>query len=352
MAQEISTLQAKFEAQKLAFGPIYFQAVVAMRELGILDYIAKYRKGISISRIAEDLSISKYGVEVLLEAAQSAGIVHYLEDGRVLLTKTGYIIKSDYMTHVNINFVQDVCYDGAKSLVDCIKNGKPEGLKVFGNWKTVYEGLAHLPEKVKKSWLEFDHYYSDNSFPYALEIVFKEKPNYIFDIGGNTGKWAFACCGYDENVKIKILDLPGQLAMAKKNTEATGYLDRIDFHPIDLLDISQKIPQGADVIWMSQFLDCFSSEEILAILKNAYQAADSNTKVYILEPFFDNQKYKAAQYSLTATSLYFTTIANGNSKMYSIHAMIKLAEEAGFVLEETFPLIGHSYHTILKLQKI
>ena len=351
MAQEISTLQAKFEAQKLAFGPIYFQAVIALKELGIIDHIARYRKGISISKIAEDLSISKYGIEVLLEAAQSAGIVEYLEDGRILLTKIGFIIKSDEMTRVNINFVQDVCYDGAKSLVDCIKNGKPEGLKVFGEWKTVYEGLAHLPEKVKKSWLEFDHYYSDNSFPYAREIVFQEKPKYLFDVGGNTGKWAFACCEYDDAVKIKILDLPGQLAMAKKNAEEKGFLDRIDFHPIDLLDTNQKIPQGADVIWMSQFLDCFSSEEVLAILKNAHQAASENTSVYILEPFFDNQKFEAAQYSLTATSLYFTTIANGNSKMYSIAAMTKLAEEAGFVLAETFPLIGHSYHTILKLRK-
>ncbi len=48
---------------------------------------------------------------------------------------------------------------------------------------------------------------------------------------------------------------------------------RIDFHAINLLDTTQKIPQGADVIWMSQFLDCFSKEQIVAILENACQAA-------------------------------------------------------------------------------
>ncbi len=350
MEKELSFLEAKYEAQKLAFGPIYFQAIVALKELGILPLIGRHRKGITIGEVAEQLSLSRYGVEVLLEAGLSAGAVKYLADGRVVLTKMGVILNSDEMTRVNINFVNDVCYEGVKSLIDCIKNGKPEGLKVFGNWKTVYEGLPQLPEKTKKSWFEFDHYYSDDAFPYALEIVFRDKPAYIFDVGGNTGKWALACCDYDADVRVKLLDLPGQLAVARQNVIERGLLNRIEFYPIDLLDGSQKIPTGAEVIWMSQFLDCFSSAQIVAILKNAHQAADENTRLYIMEPFYDNQDYPAAQYALTATSLYFTTIANGNSKMYSMNSMIKLAEQAGFELEESFPLIGHSYHTILKLK--
>jgi len=69
-----------------------------------------------------------------------------------------------------------------------------------------------------------------------------------------------------QNVKIKILDLPIQLAVCKQNAEEKHLLSRIDFHPINLLDTSQAIPQGADAIWMSQFLDCFSEKEILNIL--------------------------------------------------------------------------------------
>src|SRR5690606_36067078 len=122
------------------------------------------------------------------------------------------------------------------------------------------------------------------------------------------------CCNYDENVKVTILDLQGQLDAAKENVTQQNLLDRIDFHCIDLLDPTQLIPEGADAIWMSQFLDCFSKEQILQILRNAYQAASENTWLYIMEPFFDNQRYEAAKYSLVATSLYFTIMANGNSK--------------------------------------
>ncbi|HNH66459.1 MAG TPA: SAM-dependent methyltransferase, partial [Bacteroidia bacterium] len=62
----------------------------------------------------------------------------------------------------------------------------------------------------------------------------------------------------------------------------------------------------------------------------------------------DNQKFEAAAYCLTATSLYFTALANGNSKMYSVKAMTGLVERAGLEVVETFPLIGESFHTILK----
>ena len=348
---EPRAIDAKYEAQKLAFSPIFFQCVVSLRDLGILEYIYNKREGAAISDIARDLEISDYGVRTLLEAAKMVDVVEYLDRDTVKITKIGFFILHDELTRVNINFVKDVCYQGAHYLTDSIKNGKPEGLKIFGEWKTVYEGLSQLPDQIKKSWFEFDHYYSDDAFRTALDIVFARKPKYLFDIGGNTGKWSFACCAHDADVKVKILDLPGQLNIARTNAIERGLENRIDFHQIDLLDPTQKIPAGADAIWMSQFLDCFSEEEVLQILQNVCQAASAETDIYIMEPFFDNQKYPAAEFCLTGTSIYFTTIANGNSKMYSIHVMKSIVEKAGLKVVEEFELIGDSYHTILRCKK-
>ncbi|MGG7663424.1 methyltransferase [Dyadobacter sp. BHUBP1] len=350
MKKELSAIEAKYEAQKIAFGPMYFQSVVALRDLGILQYISENRKGVSIANIIENVNVSEYGVTLLLEAAEILGVVE-IENDVVRISKIGFFLLKDEMTRVNMNFMKDVCYLGASHMTESIVNGKPEGLKELGNWPTIYEGLSILPEPAKTSWFEFDHYYSDNAFPDALKIVFAKKPKMLFDIGGNTGKWSFACCDHDADVRIKILDLPVQLNVARANAAERGLLDRIDFHAINLLDTTQKIPQGADVIWMSQFLDCFSKEQIVAILENAFQAASENTTVYILEPFFDNQNYPAAHYSLVATSLYFTIMANGNSKMYRIGVMKELVCQAGFEVVNTYPLIGDSYHTILECRK-
>jgi hypothetical protein len=350
MKKELSAIDAKYEAQKIAFGPMYFQAVIAMRDLGILDFIASNRKGVTIETIVEKLDVSSYSINLLIEAGEILGVLE-IEDDKVKISKVGFFLLKDEMTKVNVNFMNDVCYLGAKAMTDSFRNGKPEGLKVLGDWPTIYQGLSILPEPAKTSWFEFDHYYSDGAFPDALKIVFRTNPLTIFDVGGNTGKWSFACCDYNPDVKIKILDLPVQLNVARANATDRDLLDRIDFHAIDLLDRSQKIPQGADVIWMSQFLDCFSEEQIVQILENAWQAASENTRLYILEPFFDNQNYPAAHFSLVATSLYFTIMANGNSKMYRIEVMKNLVRRAGFEVIETYPLIGDSYHTILECMK-
>ena len=39
---------------------------------------------------------------------------------------------------------------------------------------------------------------------------------------------------------------------------------------------SNPFPKGYDAIWMSQFLDCFSEEEIVSILKRCYDALDDD----------------------------------------------------------------------------
>ena len=67
-------------------------------------------------------------------------------------------------------------------------------------WSTVYEGLSQLPDHIKKSCFEFDQFYSDNAFSTALEIIFKANPKMIFDIGGNTGKWATASAKHNDEV--------------------------------------------------------------------------------------------------------------------------------------------------------
>jgi hypothetical protein len=348
MKRELTAFEAKNEAQKLAFAPVVFQVVVAMQRLGILALICKNRKGISVSAISEKTEVSEYGVRVLLEMAADADIVKYLNADTVTVTMLGYFLNSDEMTRININFTHDVCYDGFKYLTESIKNGKPEGLKTICNTETIYPSLSSLPEPAKTSWFEFDHFYSDDAFKDALEIVFKEKPKVIFDIGGNTGKWAFASCEFDKDVVVKILDLPQQIEVARNNAQQRNLLNRISFYPINLLDEKQAIPAGADAFWMSQFLDCFSEEQIVSILKKVKAAASPDAFIYILEPFIDNQKFPAAGYCLTATSLYFTVIANGNSKMYSVEAMKNLVARAGLHVVDVYPLIGESFHTVLK----
>ncbi len=343
-----SVVQANLDAQKIAFAPIMFQAAKTLRNLGILEYLFNNNKA-SIATIASALKLSIYGVKVLLEAGLSMEIV-YLKEGEFILTKTGYFILRDAMTNINMDFTQDVNYLAINHLEESIVNGKPEGLKELGDWNTIYIGLSELPRKIKKSWFDFDHFYSDYTFPEVMPIIFKDNPKSFLDIGGNTGKFSLQCAKYNSSVNITILDLPGQVNVARKNIEEAGFSDRITANYINLLDNSITFPKGFDVIWMSQFIDCFSLEEIFGIFTRTYDSMSDEATFYILETFWDLQKFEASTYSLHATSLYFTAVANGNSQMYHSTDILNIIEKAGFDVDEMHAIIGMS-HTLIKCKK-
>ncbi len=360
---KIRAIDAKVEAQKIAFSPLTFQAVRALIDLNILQLInSTGDNGISIPEITEKTSISEYGIKVLVEMALGMNILkikkeenNYFKTNiseKFVLGKIGWFLIEDDLTRVNFNFVNDICYKGAFDLKKSITSGKPEGLKVFGNnWTTVYEALSSLPEKEKKSWFEFDHFYSDIAFPEALPIVYNDKPKTLMDIGGNTAKWALASCKYDPDVHITIVDLPGQTAVAEKNIKAAGFTNRIDICSGNVLDKSTKLPENYDAVWMSQFLDCFSLKQVTKILTKIAESSNKNTKVYVLEPLWDQQHYEGSAYSLQATSLYFTCIANGNSKMYRFAELKSAIEKAGFELKCAHHNLGSNCYSLLIFSK-
>jgi len=343
-------LDAKFEAQKIAFAPFVFQATLALRDLGILTAIEKHGKnGVRIEDLEEGLDLSAYGIKVLIEAGLGIGLFLFKDD-KYSLSNLGYFILNDSMTRVNMDFTQDVNYQGLFYLKEAIKTGEPAGLKRWGDWPTIYQALADLPEGTRQSWLRFDHFYSDNAFSAALREVFKDKPKKLMDIGGNTGKWAIRCLEYDPEIEISIADLPGQLRMAERTIAKEGFNNRVEYHAVDLLLPEQRLPERHDAIWMSQFLDCFSQAEIIVILKKAAEVMTDDDRLYILETYWNRQKFEAASFCLQQTSLYFTSMANGNSQMYHSKDMLNCLEAAGMEVVEDVDNVGIC-HTLFKCRK-
>ncbi|HFO5974896.1 TPA: methyltransferase, partial [Escherichia coli] len=231
----LSALDAITEAQRIAFAPMLFQAALCLRNAGILDYLDQQGKqGAPLNAITEHTVLNEYAVGVLLDMGLSGRIIT-CKEGIYYLAKIGHYLLHDTMTRVNMDFTQDVCYQGLFFLADSLNEGKPSGLKVFGDWPTIYPALSQLPDAARDSWFAFDHYYSDGAFNAALPYVFANNPTTLYDVGGNTGKWALRCCKFNENIAVTLLDLPQQIVLAKENIANAGFSDRIDFHAVDML---------------------------------------------------------------------------------------------------------------------
>ena len=345
----LNAREAQRLAEFIAFGPVIFQTARIMLKWGIMDLLRDSEDGLTIDEVAKSAGITIYASKCLLEASLTIGIVLINpETEKFTISKTGWFLINDPATRVNVNFNHDVNYLGWFNLEESLKNGKPEGLKSLGDWATVYEGLSSLPKHIQDSWFGFDHFYSDSSFDKALEIIFSDKPKTLLDVGGNTGRWALRCVEYDRDVDVTILDLPQQIEMMRGNVSGKQGAERINGLGVNLLDETVEMPSDRkfDVIWMSQFLDCFSEKQIVSILRRAAKVMDGHSRLYIMETLWDRQRFEPAALYLTLTSLYFTAIANGNSKMYHSEDLERLIREAGLEVEKIHDNLGQG-HSIL-----
>lgn len=343
-------LPARFEAQKIAFGPVVFQCVRVALKSGLLAQLDQAGKaGASIEALASGNRLSPYAISVVLETALSAGVVRR-QDSRYSLTRVGDNVLHDELTQINIDYVHDICYQGLFTLEACLRDEKPLGLGSLGDWQTLYEGLSDLPEPARTSWFNFDHYYSDSAFAQALPLVFERRPCRLMDIGANTGKWSLCCLRHDPDVHLTLLDLPIQLAQAQTALAECGQLDRADLVPVDMLDHGVPFPAGMDAVWMSQFLTCFSLDTIGHIFRRAAASLAEGGSVWVLDTFWDRQRHDIASYCLINTSPYFTAIASGNSKMYESAVIVAQAEANGLRLAEIFDELGIC-HSLLRFER-
>ncbi|MGB5919887.1 class I SAM-dependent methyltransferase, partial [Arcobacter sp.] len=291
---KISAMKAQYEAQKIAFAPIIFQVVRTMRDLKLLEILADNKDGLTYEELAKESNLTKYAIQLLCETALSANVVS-IENEKIYLTKIGFFIHSDKMTNTNMNYNHHVNYLGLFYLEESIKSGRAEGLKVFSDKDTIYPALSTLPQKVKDSWFDFDHMYSDSGFPKAIKILEKLNPKSILDIGGNTGKFAMLFAQKNPNINITIMDLPQQVKLAKQNIYENN-INNISTYEANILKEETSIPKDFDIIWMSQFLDCFKEEQIIKILNKITNSIDKNSEVCIMEPFWDRQSNETAAY--------------------------------------------------------
>ena len=345
-----SAIEAQRLAQVYAFGPMVFEVARLMVKWGIFEML---ETPMTPEEVAGKAGISVYAAKCLLESSLTMQTVTVdTETGRYSLAKAGWFLLHDESTRVNLDFNHDVNYQGMFYLEEALKEGRPAGLKCLGDWPTVYEGLSTLPEQAQKSWFAFDHFYSDGSFEQALELVFSRPTKHLMDVGGNTGRWALQCVKYNPDVEVTIVDLPQQIGMMKEQTAGQPGAERIHGYAANMLDDSCSLPVEPtfDAIWMSQFLDCFSESQIVSILRRAATVMAPGTRLYIMETLWDRQRFDTAAFCLAQTSLYFTAIANGNSKMYHSDDLVRLICEAGLEVEEIHDLLGLG-HSVLVVRR-
>ena len=67
---------------------------------------------------------------------------------------------------------------------------------------------------------------------------------------------------------------------------------------------------------------------------------DKNSRLCILEPLWDKQRFEASSFAIINTSPYFTTMANGCSKMFKSSDLENYIKKAGLTIETSYDNLG------------
>jgi hypothetical protein len=329
--------------------PFAFQGARAARELGVLSAVgAAGAAGATPVALAGRTGLPETSVAVLLDACLAAELLVEPDPGRWRLTTVGEVWLRDPHVAMDAEFTHAVCWLGLADLTASLREGAPVGLRRFGPWATVYEGLAALPPEVRKAWFAYDHGHSDAAFDEAIALLLQTAPRRLLDVGGNTGRFATRVLAADDTLTLTLLDHPELVAEASRNLGAAGLLARAECVGLDLREHATPLPGGQDAVWMSQVLDCFAPPDVVALLARARAALAPGGAVWVLEVCPDRQDEPGAAASLRLASLYFTAIANGVSRFYRASDLLVLAEAAGLRCDATHDGLGTA-HTLFRL---
>lgn len=108
----------------------------------------------------------------------------------------------------------------------------------------------------------------------------------LLDLGGGPGTYAIQFCQANPQLTATVYDLASTRPFAEKTIRAFGLSDRIDFVAGDF--ISDDIPAGFDVAWLSHILHGEGPEGCAVILQRAVAALQPGGMLLVQEFILDD----------------------------------------------------------------
>ena len=108
----------------------------------------------------------------------------------------------------------------------------------------------------------------------------------LLDLGGGHGTYAIHFCQVNPQLTATIYDLPTTRRFAEKTIASFGLSDRITFQEGDF--ISNDVPGGFDVAWLSQILHGEGAEGCDVILRRAVAALEPGGMLLVQEFILDD----------------------------------------------------------------
>lgn len=312
MTGETENREAAWTDEKLsetAHGYWESLALMSAVHLGLFDALAD--GPLADADLALKLGASLRGTSMLAEAMAAMGLVRRSADGVSSLTEFSF-------SRLTSSSPRSV-----RGLVEHMR-------RLLAEWtvldRAVLEGSLPRREKTPERRSAFLGGMEAGTLLQASAIVPRlglAGRKRLLDMGGATGAWSAAFLEQNPDLTAVVVDRPGTRESAEAFIASRGLAGRLSFHGCDFL--TDPLPSGFDVVWISQVLHIFGPEKVLCALRRAYGSLGSGGLLLVHEFLLD----RGGPLFPAIFALNMLTHTE-EGRTWKAHGLMALMREAGF----------------------
>ena len=264
---------------RAAFGAQAAQLLCIAVRLGLAE---KMQRGApSAAELAGSLNVDAMALERVLRALVITGVCNEQGNACFGMTALGEYLRADHPQSVAARVLLNVEVHERlwSDLFTTVRTGEPASERVFG--VPFYDHLAQDPAAAQLfdramaggGWIE-------NRLRPALEAYDFGQFRTIVDVGGGNGTLMAELLKTNPSVRGTVFDLPRLETAALATIGSAALSERCDFVAGNALE---SVPAGHDAYVLSNFLNSFSDDAALSILRNCRRAMSPAGKVLLLE---------------------------------------------------------------------
>jgi hypothetical protein len=329
----IGNVTANTNLVEMAMAYSRSRMLCAAAHLGVADALGDEVR--SVSFLAENCQADPNALYRLLRALAGIGVAEETTPEHFRLTSFGQPLRTDVPQSVwaSVIFWADLLADEWSLLTECVRSGKParevRDPRIPSRWSQYPEANSIFRAVMGTAPAE-------DYAPIAQAWDFSQA-KVAADLGGGGGSLILAVLALNPHLRGMLVDLEPSIDAAKPRFAREDPSSRCDLIAADL---TQSVPEGADVYMMKHVLHGRQDEAAITILKNCRAVIPPHGSLLIIEfilpPLVSHADPHLAGHLMSDLNMLAVT----GGKERSEREWKTLVEAAGFTLTRVLPVGG------------
>ncbi|HEY6134111.1 MAG TPA: methyltransferase [Rubrivivax sp.] len=314
----------------LVAGFVYSQVLLACVRLDLFEILAA--GPVAISALAKRVGIGADGLERLVAAAASIGLLERRPGLRVALGRLGAPLVGNRAVTSMIEHHATLYGDLADPVALLRREGRPA---MAGYWPYAAVDGAHSPAALSADRVATYSALMSDSQPLVTREVLGAyrftRHRVLLDVGGGEGSFLRAVASQAPGLQLMLFDLPAVAERARGQLERAGLGPRAQVFGGDFF--ADELPRGADIVSLVRVCFDHPDERVLTLLKAVRRALPERGTLLLAEPMSEVPGVEA----MGDAYFGFYLLAMGRGRTRSAARLTQLLHEAGFATVRTVP---------------